>query len=395
VEPHPTTVAYRLPVSTPPEHPLAWLEPHAARRRAAGLRRELRPRPPHDTLLDLAGNDYLGLIHDERVIAGAVAAIQEWGTGSTGSRLVTGSTTLHAALEAELAGFSGAEAALVFSSGYAANLGVVTALSGPGSLIVSDAANHASLVDACRLSRARVVVVPAADVAAVDVALAGRAEAHALVVIDSVNSVDGRLAPLRALHAVCRARGALLVTDEAHGLGVCGPGGRGLVAEVGLAGTDDLVATVTLSKALGSHGGAVLGPAAVIAHLVDTARSFIFDTGLAPACVGAALAALRVLRAEPDRPAAVLRVAAALAAAAGVPPPPSAVVSVVLGSPVVALAVAQRCAEHGLRVGCFRPPSVPAGTSRLRLTARATLTDADLAHVRTALAAALAPAVAR
>ncbi|MGH3569825.1 MAG: aminotransferase class I/II-fold pyridoxal phosphate-dependent enzyme, partial [Pseudonocardia sp.] len=290
-------------MSTPPEHPLAWLEPHAARRRAAGLRRELRPRPAHDPLLDLAGNDYLGLARDGRVIAGAVAAARRWGTSSTGSRLVTGSTALHAALEAELAGFYGAEAALVFSSGYAANLGVVTALSGPGSLIVSDAANHASLVDACRLSRARVAVVPAADVAAVDAVLAGRAEARALVVIDSVDSVDGGLAPLRALHAVCRARGALLVADEAHGLGVCGPGGRGLVAEVGLAGADDVVATVTLSKSLASQGGAVLGPAAVIAHLVDTARSFIFDTGLAPACVGAALAALRVLRAEPHRPA--------------------------------------------------------------------------------------------
>ncbi|WP_297659694.1 8-amino-7-oxononanoate synthase [Pseudonocardia sp.] len=383
------------PSSLPPAHPLAWLDAHAARRREAGLRRELRPRRAGEPLLDLAGNDYLGLSADPRVVQGGVEALRTWGAGSTGSRLVTGTTSLHAELEAELAAFCGAGSALVFSSGYAANLGVLTALSGPDALIVSDAANHASLVDACRLSRARVVVVPHDDVSAVEAALAARSETRALVVTDSVNSVDGGLAPLRALHTVCRARGALLVVDEAHGLGVCGPGGRGLLADVGLAGADDVVATVTLSKSLGSQGGAVLGPAAVTAHLVDTARSFIFDTGLAPASVGAALAALRVLREEPGRPARVLRAAAALADAAGVPAPPSAVVSVVLGEPGVAFAAAQRCAERGLRVGCFRPPSVPEGTSRLRLTARATLTDDDLALVRTVLAEVLAPAVAR
>jgi 8-amino-7-oxononanoate synthase len=376
--------------SPDPAHPLAWLEPHAVRRRAAGLRRELRPRTPDEPLLDLAGNDYLGLATDPRVVEGAVRAARTWGAGSTGSRLVTGTTTLHAELEAELAAFCGAESALVFSSGYAANLGVLTALAGRDALVVSDAANHASLIDGCRLSGARVAVVPHDDPEAVDAALAARTESRALVVTESVNSVDGGLAPLARLHAVCRGRGALLVVDEAHGLGVVGPGGRGLLAEAGLAGADDVVATMTLSKALGAQGGAVLGPAAVTAHLVDTARSFIFDTGLAPAAVGAARAALAVLRAEPERPGAVLRVAAALAAAAGVPAPPSAVVAVVLGEPDVAVAAARRCAERGLRVGCFRPPSVPDGTSRLRLTARATVTDAELAHVRAVLADVLA-----
>ena len=374
-------------------HPLVWLDDHADARRAAGLRRELRPRAADEPGIDLAGNDYLGLSRDPRVLAGAVDALHVWGAGSTGSRLVTGTTTLHTELERELAAFCGAPAALVFSSGYTANLGVLTALSGPGALIVSDVANHASLVDACRLSRARIAVV--AGPAAVDDALATRSEARALVVTDGVNSVDGSLAPLRELHAVCRARGAVLVVDEAHALGVCGPGGRGLLAQVGLAGADDVVATVTLSKALGSQGGAVLGPAAVVAHLVDAARSFIFDTALAPSCAGAALAALRVLAAEPGRPGAVLRVAAALAHAAGVPAPPSAVVSVVLGEPERALAVAGRCAERGVRVGCFRPPSVPVGTSRLRLTARATLTDLELAHVHAVLADVLVPAAAR
>ncbi len=377
-------------VADPDPHPLAWLDAHAERRREAGLRRALRPRAAGEPLLDLAGNDYLGLSTDPRVVEGAVAATRTWGAGSTGSRLVTGTTALHGELEAELATFVGTPAALVFSSGYLANLGVVTALSGPGALVVSDAANHASLVDACRLARARIAVTPRDDPAAVDALLSARTEERALVVTDSVNSVDGAFAPLRELHAVCRARGALLVVDEAHGLGVVGPGGRGLLAEHGLAGADDIVATVTLSKALGSQGGAVLGSAAVIAHLVDAARSFIFDTGLAPACVGAALAALRVLRAEPERPTAILRSAATLAAAAGVPAPPSAVVSVVLGEPDIAVAVAAACAERGLRVGCFRPPSVPKGTSRLRLTAPATLTDAELAHAGAVLAEVLA-----
>jgi 8-amino-7-oxononanoate synthase len=377
-------------VPDPLPHPLAWLDAHADHRRAEGLRRELRPRSPADGLLDLAGNDYLGLAADPRVVAGAVDAVRTWGVGSTGSRLVTGTTELHRELEAELAAFVGAQSALVFSSGYLANLGVVTALSGPGTLVVSDAANHASLVDACRLSRARIAVAPRDDPATVDALLAARTEERALVVTDSVNSVDGALAPLGELHAVCQARGALLVVDEAHGLGVVGPGGRGLLAGLGLAGADDIVATVTLSKALGSQGGAVVGPTSVIAHLVDTARSFIFDTGLAPGCAGAALAALRVLRAEPERPAAVLRAAAALARTAGVQAPPSAVVSVVLGEPEIAVAAAAECAARGIRVGCFRPPSVPKGTSRLRFTARATLTDAELEQAATVLTQVLA-----
>lgn len=361
--------------------PLAWLRQRASARRAEGLRRQLRPRAAVEPVLDLASNDYLGLSRDTRVIDAAVAATRTWGAGSTGSRLVTGSTELHAELESELAALCGTAAALVFSSGYTANLGAVAALSGPGSLVVSDAASHASLVDACRLSRARVVVVPSHDVAAVDAALAGRAEQRALVVTDSVGSTDGSLAPLRELHGVCRARGAVLLADEAHALGVRGPGGRGLVPELGLAGQPDLVVTATLSKSLGSQGGAVLGDTAVVDHLIDAARSFIFDTGLAPAATGAALAALRILRAEPELPARVLRAAATIAGSAGLAEPTSAVVSVVLGDPDRAVAAAAECLRHGVRVGCFRPPSVPEGTSRLRLTAHAALSDADLARV--------------
>ena len=308
----------------------------------------------------------------------------------TGSRLVTGNTELHEAFESALAGFVGAESALVFSSGYTANLAAVTALSGPGSLVVSDAAVHASLVDACRLSRARVVVTAHRDPEAVEAALAGRAEERALVITDSVFSADGALAPLRRLHEVCRRHRAVLLADEAHGLGVRGDDGRGLVQESGLAGEPDVVVTTTLSKALGSQGGAVLGPVALREHLVDTARSFIFDTGLAPASVGAALAALEVLAEEPWRPRAVLTVARSLARICGVTDiPQSAVVSVILGDPDTAVAAAAACLDAGVLVGCFRPPSVPPGTSRLRLSARAALTDPDLEQARRVLEAVL------
>lgn len=366
--------------------PLAWLDDVAQQRRAAGLRRSLRPRAPLTTELDLASNDYLGLAQHAAVIAGGVDALQVWGAGSTGSRLVTGDTELHQQFESELAGFVGAESALVFSSGYTANLGAVVALTGPGSLIVSDALTHASLVDACRLSRARVVVTPHRDAGAVAAALAARDEGRAVVITDSVFSADGDLAPLCDLHSAARDHGAVLIVDEAHGVGVRGVGGRGLLHEVGLAGAPDVVMTTTLSKSLGSQGGVVLGPAAVRAHLIDAARSFIFDTGLAPAAVGAALAALRVLQAEPWRAAAVLDHAAALGQACGLGEvPDSAVVSVILGEPEVALAAARTCLERGVRVGCFRPPTVPAGTSRLRLSARASLTDEELATAATVL----------
>lgn len=372
--------------------PLAWLDDVEAERRAAGLRRSLRARPPVGAELDLASNDYLGLAQHPRVLDGGVDALRTWGAGSTGSRLVTGNTELHEDFEDLLAEFVGAASALVFSSGYTANLGAVVSLSGPGSLLVSDALTHASLVDACRLSRARVVVTPHADVAAVAAALAARSEDRAVVVTDSVFSADGVAAPLRDLHEVCRRHGALLLVDEAHGLGVRGDGGRGLLHEVGLAGAPDVVMTTTLSKALGSQGGVVLGPVSVRNHLIDAARPFIFDTGLAPAAVGAARAALQVLIDEPWRAQRVLDRAAALASICEVADvPSSAVVSVILGEPEVALAAAAACLERGVRVGCFRPPTVPAGTSRLRLTARASLTDDEMALAREVLTDVLSP----
>ncbi|MFJ1991027.1 8-amino-7-oxononanoate synthase [Streptomyces asiaticus] len=391
------------------EDAFAWIDAQRERRDRAGLVRRVTPRPADSPLLDLASNDYLGLARHPEVTAAAAAAAHRWGAGSTGSRLVTGSTELHTTLERELAEFCGFEAALVFSSGYAANLAAVSALSGRDALVVSDADNHASLIDGCRLSRAEVAVVRHADPAAVRKALdaneaneadeadAGEARRRALVVSDAVFSVDGDAAPLAALAAVARRYGAALVVDEAHGLGVLGEGGRGAVHGAGLAGAPDVVVTATLSKSLGSQGGAVLGPARVIEHLVNSARTFIFDTGLNPAAVGAALASLRLLRREPERAARVRTVAMGLygrltAAGLAAVRPDASVVSVRAPSPEKAVRWAADCRAAGLMVGCFRPPSVPDGVSRLRLTARGDLTEEQIEEaadviVRTAPAA--------
>jgi len=369
-----------------------WLGTRAAERETAGLRRRLRTRELGDGLVDLAGNDYLGLSTHPEVRSAAAEAVWAWGAGSTGSRLVTGTTAEHTALERELADFLGAEAALVFSSGYLANLGVVTALAGPEDLLISDAQNHASVIDACRLSGARRIVVEHRSPVAVERALAGTSISYrrAFVLTESVFSVDGDVAPLAELAEVCRAHGAALLVDEAHGVGVHGPDGRGGAYAAGLAGAQDVVLTVTLSKSFGTQGGAVVGPKAVIDHLVDTARSMIFDTALAPSCAAAARAALRILRREPELATRVHINALRLhqiALDAGLPasPPSGAVTSVILGDPDRTVAAAARCAEQGVRVGCFRPPSVPDGRSRLRLTARADLTEDDFARISKAL----------
>ncbi|MFI9172556.1 8-amino-7-oxononanoate synthase [Streptomyces lincolnensis] len=361
-----------------------WIDEEAESRRRAGLVRALRPRPADSPLLDLASNDYLGLSRHPEVTEGAARAARTWGGGATGSRLVTGSTELHAELEDELADFCGFEAALVLSSGYAANLAAVTALAPHGSLVVSDAGNHASLIDGCRLARGETQVVAHADPDAVRKALRTH-DGPAVLVSDTVFSVDGDAAPLAAHAEACRERGAGLVLDDAHGLGVLGDGGRGAPHAAGLAGADDVVVTVTLSKSLGSQGGAVLGPARVIDHLVNVARTFIFDTGLAPAAAGSALAALRLLRREPERAVRARTVARELHArltAAGheAVRPHAAVVSVRAPSPEGAVRWAAECRAAGLAVGCFRPPSVPDGISRLRLTARADLSEGQIEH---------------
>jgi 8-amino-7-oxononanoate synthase len=363
----------------------SWLEAldRRARLRAkAGLTRRLRPRGAADPVVDLAGNDYLGLSHHPAVTAAAQRALAVYGLGATGSRLVRGSTDLHTALEADLADWLGAQQALVFSSGYLANLGAVRALVQPRTLLVADAHNHASLLDGCRLAGARTVVTPHADVAAVEAALAESPGRPAVVVTESVFSVDGDLAPLARLHAVTRRYGAVLLVDDAHALGVLGPAGAGGVVAAGLAGEPDVVVTATLSKALGGAGGVVAGPRELIRHLVDTGRTFIYDTALPPAVAAGVLAAAELaragdeLRAElADRAATAVRRLAA--AGLAVSAPDGGVVSVTASGPESAVAWAADCLDRGVAVGCFRPPSTPDSRSRLRLTINVGVPRAD------------------
>ncbi|UQE73544.1 8-amino-7-oxononanoate synthase [Gordonia sp. PP30] len=361
--------------------PLAWLTEEAAAIERAGLHRAPVARQAGASEVNLASNDYLGLSMHPAVIAAAQRAAGTWGGGSTSSRLVVGTTQAHLDFEDDLADFLGVQAALVFSSGYLANIGAITALAGRGDLIVSDTGTHASLIDGCRLSRARVVVVERGDAAAAARELAARTEKRALVVTDSIYSIDGERAPIAELYGAASEFGATLLVDEAHALGVRGPGGRGVVAECGLAGAPGLVVTTVASKSLGAQGGIVAGPATLRSHLIDRARTFIFDTGLNPAAVGAAHAALGLLRADPELPERLRRSAASFAAAVGAAEPASAVVSLIVGDPVAAVTAAGYCRDRGLLVGCFRPPSVPAGTSRLRVTVRADLDEQTLAAV--------------
>jgi 8-amino-7-oxononanoate synthase len=359
-----------------------WLHLQSLGRDELSLRRSLTPRASDDRALDLAGNDYLGLARRPEVVAGAVEAARTWGAGAGASRLVTGSLRLHAELESELASFLGQPAALVLSTGYAANLAVVTALVDRECLVVSDAHVHASMVDAVRLSRADVSIVPHNDVAAVSRALAGAAGRRSMVVVESVYSVLGDAAPLTELAGVCASYGALLVVDEAHGLGVVGAGGVGLVRDAGLAGNDSVVVTATLSKALGAQGGLVAGQLGLVEHLVNRARPFIYDTGLAPAAAGAARAAISLLVADPGLPGLVRARVCDLADELGTERPTGAVLSIPMPSPQAALAAQAGAAEEGVLIGCFRPPSVPDGVSRLRITANARLDDGDWSHAR-------------
>ncbi|MCB8955919.1 MAG: 8-amino-7-oxononanoate synthase [Nocardioides sp.] len=358
-----------------------WLAERAAAREDAGLTRRLHPRAPDDPVTDLAGNDYLGLGRHPAVRRAAADAALTWGAGAGASRLVTGTLALHEELERELADWLGQPAALACSTGYHANLAVVTALADRDTHVISDAHVHASLIDAVRLSRAHLTVVPHNDVDAVRTALAGSTR-RTLVLTESIYSVLGDRAPLADLADVCHAHGAWLLVDEAHAVGVHG---AGLVHGLGLAGRPDVVVTATLSKSLGSQGGAVLGPAALVEHLVNTARPFIFDTGLNPAAAAAALAAARIARADPALAATVHARVDGLAELLGVAPPAGAVLSVPMPSPRAAVAAQAELLAEGVRVGCFRPPSVPDGISRLRVTASAGVAEEEWQRATKAL----------
>ncbi|AGZ45248.1 8-amino-7-oxononanoate synthase [Actinoplanes friuliensis] len=358
------------------------LERQARTRAKAGLTRTLRPRAADDSVVDLAGNDYLGLAAHPEVIAAAAEALHRYGLGATGSRLVRGSTDAHTALETDLAGWLGAEQALVYSSGYLANLGAVRALAGPGTLLISDRYNHASLIDGCRSSGAEVVVAPHADPAALATILDAHPGRETVFVTESVFSVDGDLAPLAELHAVTSAHDTLLLVDDAHALGILGDSGAGGVAAAGLAGKPDVIVTATLSKSLGGAGGVVAGPAALIRHLIDTGRTFIYDTAPPPAVVAGVRAALRITRAADDRRAVLVAradqtVSRLTAAGFPVTAPAAGVLSVTAPGPEAALTWAEDCRDRGIAVGCFRPPSTPDGSSRLRLTLNAGIAAED------------------
>lgn len=338
-----------------------------------------------EEVIDLASNDYLGLSADPRVVAASMAALEKYGAGARASRVVCGTLPAHRELEERLCALTGQRAALAFSSGYTANLGVVTALGGPGTLIIYDAHVHASLLDALRLSRSPSVSVPHNDLTAVKAALSARIQPRAVVIVESVYSVLGDAADLASLAPVCAAFDALLLVDEAHGLGVLGDG-RGAVHAAGLAGAAHVAVTVTLSKALGSQGGAVLGSPALREHLVNTARTFIFDTALAPAAAAGAGAAASIVLAEPELAGRVLATAQLLARSCGVETAAGAVQSVPIESAACAVNLANELRTRGVLVGCFRPPSVPDGVSRIRLSARASITSAQLAKATGILA---------
>jgi 8-amino-7-oxononanoate synthase len=357
--------------------PLDWIRDAAATREGAGLTRRLTTTKTGDGL-DLAGNDYLGLRTHPAVIAGAVAAAETYGGGAGASRLVTGTLDVHVELETALAALTGAPSALALSSGYAANLAVLSTLADAGTLVVSDEHAHASLIDGCRLSRAAVSVARHNDLEHMAQLLSRRESPRAVVVVESIYSVLGDAAPIGDLIALTAEVGAILVVDEAHALGVVGPAGGGLVAAAGQAGAEHVVVTATLSKSLAAQGGAVLASPVVREHLVNTARPFIYDTGLAPASAGAALAALGVLRDHPELTARLHANAARLAAACGVDAPAGAVMSVAMPGPHEAVEAVEQARAHGIRVGCFRPPSTPDGSSRLRLTAHADHAELDL-----------------
>jgi 8-amino-7-oxononanoate synthase len=324
-------------------------------------------------VVSFASNDYLGLSQHAALAAAARAALEQFGTGTGASRLVVGARPIHAELERELADWKGAEAALLFPTGYAANVGLLTALGRLGGLtIASDELNHASIIDGARLSRARVSVYPHGDLERLEEIL--RAAERAVVVSDSVFSMDGDVAPVEALAALCLHYDALLVLDEAHAvLGPPTPRPPGL----------EVLVVGTLSKTLGSLGGFVAGPRAYVELLVNTARTFIFTTAPPPADAAAALAALRIVRsAEGEGLEARLRANVARLA----PGHPSPIVPIVLGEETRALAASQALLERGLLVPAIRPPTVAPGSSRLRVALSAAHTEAQVE----ALAAALA-----
>jgi len=359
--------------------------------RESGLHRRLRliegaqgPRVQLDgkPVLLLCSNNYLGLADHPRVREAAAEAALGWGASAGGSRLISGNMTPHRRLEERLAKFKGYESALLFGSGYLANIGVISALAGHGSVVFSDELNHASIVDGCRLARAETFVYRHGDVEHLAWGLREAGGRGSLIVTDGVFSMEGDVAPLEGLVELAREHNCRLMVDEAHATGALGPGGRGSVAAAGFSGEVDLVIG-TLGKALGSYGAYVCASAELSEYLLNTARSFIFSTALPPPVLAAALAALELLEAEPKRVrnlnanAAVLReglVAEGLFAGGG----ESQIVPLEVGDAGRTMELCERLLERGVFAQGIRPPTVPEGSSRLRFSVMATHEETDL-----------------
>ncbi len=358
-----------------------------------GLRRRLRvvdgPQGP-EVMLDgkpvllLCSNNYLGLADHPRLRRAAADAALALGTSSGASRLISGSMSIHAGLEARLAEFEGTEAALLFGSGYLANTGAIAALARRGEVVFSDELNHASIIDGCRLAGAETFVYRHRDSEHLEWGLRRAAGRGALIVTDGVFSMDGDIAPLGELAALARRHDCRLMVDEAHATGCLGPGGRGSVAAAGLIGEVDLIVG-TLGKALGGYGAYVCGSRELADYLVNTARPFIFSTAPPPPAVAAASAALELLDESPKRVERLQANAAALREglrSEGLEPLGSytQIVPLVIGEADHAMALCERLLEEGIFAQAIRPPTVPPGTCRLRLTVMATHRVADLRH---------------
>jgi len=333
--------------------------------------------------LILSSNNYLGLTHHPAVMRAARAAVDEWGTGSGGSRLTTGNYGLHGKLEQEIASFKGTDGAIVFGSGYAANIGVIQALVGTGDLILSDRLNHASIIDGCRMSRAELGVYSHRDMDQLEkLLIKSQGYRRRLIVTDGVFSMDGDLAPLPDIVCLAERHRAFVMVDDAHATGVYGRRGAGTADYFGLEARIQ-VQMGTLSKALGSAGAYVAGSARLIDYLVNRARSFIFSTAPAPAAVGAALAALRVLREQPEIRESLWTNAAFLrkglkSMGYHVPGEDSPIIPVMVGDNHSTMKLAEALLEEGVYAPGIRPPTVPRGTGRIRVTVMSAHTREDL-----------------
>ena len=337
-------------------------------------------------LLNLSSNNYLGLATHPEVYAACVEAAQEYGCGAGASRLISGTLPLHETLQKRLAGFKGTQTALLYTSGYAANLAVIPALARSGDAVFGDELNHASIIDGCRLSGASYSTYPHRDVNALESALQHLDrqgyKGRRLVVTDTVFSMDGDLAPLPELVSVCEKYDALLMVDEAHATGCVGPGGRGVVAHYGFEERVP-VAMSTLSKALGSFGAFVAGDETLHDYLVNVSRGFMFTTALPPPVVAASIAALDVLEREPHMVTRLQENGDYLRQALqglgfNTMSSETQIVPVLVGDAAKALELARRLREAGVFVVAIRPPTVPPGASRIRASVMATHTREDL-----------------